>query len=425
MRLSCLSRRSVIFFPNPSIRISAIMAIPKKWFTCTPKRFPGDHTFFARDSGLLCKGFQEIGVECKAIMPGPDMPNDQTEDLIRTDYANLEDPEWWRTLGGDGVVFYGWGSGKYVRIVKAIKLAGLKLVSHLDTAGMLGVLNGFFDFSKTLWTVSKGEASGTLTTYTRFAARLAYGTTVGLIKNDFTRARHLKQADWIGAITPIALERIQKVCRTYGGEALAEKVKLIPHPNSLFMRYDPRVPKEPLVVATGRWDDDRVKGTDLLMATVAALVAKSPDTKVEIFGTIPPFMEDWHRGLPQTMGERIHLLGVVRNEILAMALQRASISLCTSLRESYHIASAEALCCGCSIVGPDVSEIPSMKWFTEPNSGRLAARNAEAMTQALLEELQAWHDGARDANGISEIWAGRLQAPRVAELILRTCGHRI
>ena len=83
-----------------------------KWFTCTPVRFVGDHTFFARDSGLLCKGFQEIGVECKAIMPGPPMEVDQTEDLIRTDYGNLEDPVWWASLGGEGVVFLRLGFGE-------------------------------------------------------------------------------------------------------------------------------------------------------------------------------------------------------------------------------------------------------------------------------------------------------------------------
>lgn len=389
-----------------------------KWFTCTPIRFSGDHTFFSRDSGLLCKGFQMIGIECKAIMPGPEMENDQLEDLIRTDYRNLEDPAWWRELGGEGVVFYGWGSGKYVKIVKAIKLAGLKLVTHMDTAGMLGVLNGFGDYAKTLWTVSKGESPSTLAAFARFTARLGYGSTLGVLRNDFTRARHLQQADWIGAITPIALERIQKVCRVYGGDALAERVTLIPHPNSPFMRYDPKIPKEPLVVATGRWDDDRVKGTELLMSAVAELVAKSPVAKVEIYGTAPSFMSEWQRELPPEAGLRVHLMGVVRNEVLAKALQRASISLCTSLRESYHIASAEALCCGCSIVGPGVSEIPSMKWFTENGVGRMALRTAGSMGEALLSELRAWEKDLRNPQEISRKWTERLHANKVAERIL-------
>jgi hypothetical protein len=226
-----------------------LMQSPRKWYTCTPVRFTGDHTFFARDSGLLCKGFQEIGIECKAIMPGPAMESDQVADLIRTDYANLEDPAWWASLEAEGVVFYGWGSGKYVKIAKAIKQAGLIFVTHMDTAGMLGILNGPREFAGTLWRVCLGEASNPIAGVCRFALRLSYGATIALIRNDMGRAQHLKQADLIGAITPIAMERIHKVCRVYGGEALAKRVQLVPHANASYMRYDTTIPKERLVVA--------------------------------------------------------------------------------------------------------------------------------------------------------------------------------
>ncbi|MEY2914943.1 MAG: hypothetical protein RLZZ184_4252 [Cyanobacteriota bacterium] len=200
-----------------------------KWYTCTPVRFAGDRTFFARDSGLLCKGFQEIGIECKVIMPGPRMDCDQTEDLIRTDYRNLEDPEWWRSLGAEGVVLYGWGSGKYVKIVKAIKQADLYLVSNMDTTGILGVFNGFSEYGSSLWRVSMGEATSKPAGMLRYLLRFAYSATLAVFRNDIGRARHLKQADLIGAITPIGMERIRKVCRFLGGEVLANRVKLIPH----------------------------------------------------------------------------------------------------------------------------------------------------------------------------------------------------
>ena len=62
-----------------------------KWYTCTPVSFKGDHTFFSRDSGAFCKAFQRIGVESRAIMPTPAQEGDEP-DLIRTEYANLEDP---------------------------------------------------------------------------------------------------------------------------------------------------------------------------------------------------------------------------------------------------------------------------------------------------------------------------------------------
>ena len=78
-----------------------------KWYTCTPVAFKGDHTFFSRDSGAFCKAFQRIGVESRAIMPTPAQEGDDP-DLIRTEYANLKDAAWWKSLGIDGVILYAW-----------------------------------------------------------------------------------------------------------------------------------------------------------------------------------------------------------------------------------------------------------------------------------------------------------------------------
>ncbi|MFN6018274.1 MAG: glycosyltransferase [Verrucomicrobiota bacterium] len=381
-------------------------------------RFTGDHTFFARDSGLLCKGFQEIGIECKAIMPGPAMDSDQSADLIRTDYSNLEDPAWWRYLEAEGVVFYGWGSGKYVKIARAIKQAGLIFVTHMDTAGMLGILNGPREFASTLWRVCLGEASNPLAGICRFALRLAYGSTIALLRNDFGRSQHLKQADLIGAITPIAMERIRKVGRVYGGEALAKRVQLVPHANASYMRYDTTIPKERLVVAVGRWDDAKVKGTDLLLQTSRLAAEKDPHLLIEIYGRPNKAMTQWHAKLPMNLQARILIKGVVPNTQITQGLQRARISLCTSLREGYHTVSAEAHCCGCSAVGPDVPEIPSMKWFAAEPFGRMATRDAASLANAIEKEMAAWDEGRRDPHEISRHWSEKLHAPRVAEQII-------
>jgi hypothetical protein len=40
-------------------------------FTCTPVDFAGDESFFSRESGMFCRGLRSIGVDSRAIMPGP------------------------------------------------------------------------------------------------------------------------------------------------------------------------------------------------------------------------------------------------------------------------------------------------------------------------------------------------------------------
>lgn len=106
-----------------------------KWYTCTPVPFKGDHTFFSRDSGAFCKAFQRIGLESRAIMPTPVQEGDDP-DLIRTEYANLEDAAWWKSLGIDGLVLYAWGTGKYLPIARAIHDAGIFLVVYMDSSGL-------------------------------------------------------------------------------------------------------------------------------------------------------------------------------------------------------------------------------------------------------------------------------------------------
>lgn len=388
----------------------------KSWYTCTPVRFLGDHTFFARDSGLLCMGFNEIGIKCKAIMPGPVMANDQTEDLIRTDYKNLEDPEWWRQLGGKGVVLYAWGMGKYRKIAEAIRKSGMILVSHLDTGGILGIINGIPEYSGSLWRCTLSNSNSYLVASLQYATRFCYAVSIGLIRNDLGRAIHLQYADIIGSTSPIALERIKNVCRIYGGDDLASRVHLIPHPNASYMTTGDTV-KERLMVAIGRWDDEKVKGTEILKETCKILLEKDADLQIEIYGPRPVSMDNWHKCLDPQTRKRLHLVGLVPNIELRKALQRAQVELCTSLTESNHTVSAEALCCGCSVVGPDVPEIPSMKWFTTPY-GTLTPRTAEALSLGVLAELKAWDKADRIPSVISDHWTKIFHAPNVARRIL-------
>lgn len=395
----------------------------KPWYTCTPVRFTGGEAYFARDSGLLCKGFQENGIDCKAIMPGPAVEGDNTEDLIRTDYQNLEDPAWWRGLNGEGVVFYAWGAGKYRAIARAIRESGMILVTHIDSAGIFSIFNGAFQYMENIWQISIGKHGHSLKAFAVFASRMIYAVSVGLIRNDWMRAKHLKQAHLIGAISPIAVERIKKVCRVYGGADLANRVHLIPHPNASYMKYDPAISKERLIVAIGRWDDEKIKGTDLLKATCMLSLEKDETVQIEIYGKVPASMHSWHESLDSALRSRLHLKGIVPNFELRHSLQRAQVELCTSLSEGYHTVSAEALCCGCSVVGPDVPQIPSLKWFTQYGHGKIAKRDPLTLSDAVLSELSAWDQGLRDPIQISSKWTDVLHAPNISKTILHLKSH--
>ena len=78
-----------------------------KVLTCTPVAFKGDHTFFARESGLLSRGLRMAGVDSFAVMPVPAQDSDE-EGLIRAPVEQLQNASWWASHSADAVVFYAW-----------------------------------------------------------------------------------------------------------------------------------------------------------------------------------------------------------------------------------------------------------------------------------------------------------------------------
>lgn len=391
-----------------------------RWLTCAPVRFPGDEGFFARDSGLLCRGFQAIGVPCQTVMPGPPLPGDCHEDLIRTDYDNLESPDWWKATGAQGAVLYAWGAPRYLPIARAIRQAGLRLVCNMDTSGTFGVLGGPLEYWGSLWRIQNGLGIR-LSSVAIFFLKVLSSVSWSLVKNDLGRARHLRQADLIGAVSPIARERIQRVCRWYGGNDLAARVVLIPHPVSMHMRYSGQA-KQPRVVCVGRWqpEDWRQKNPRLLLQTIVQLLPKAPQLECVIVGSMDKNLRCQFLEATAAFPGRVRLPGRMPNHEIAPLFQTSQVALCTSNHESFHIASAEALCCGCSVVAPDLPELPSLKWFVGQNSGRLASRTPEALAQAVQEELKIWAGQKRNPEKISSEWGARLHADRVAALILNS-----
>lgn len=277
---------------------------------------------------------------------------------------------------------------------------------------------GIAEYTGSLWRGIIGRRGITPSGLCYFAWRTLYSLTICRVVADRPRVRHLQTADVIASISPLAVERVRRFCRAAGGADLEAKVRHVPHANASYMRYDPGVPKENLVIAVGRWDDEKVKGTALLVEVIRQTLNRHPKVEFEIYGPLSPLQENLLTELPGDHRSRLRLIGTVPNQKLRRAFQRARVSLCTSLAEGYHTVSAEALCSGCSVVGPDVPEIPSMHWFTDGPFGTRAPRNSRVLADALIGELAAWQDQERDPVAISSHWTAILHAPRVAERIL-------
>jgi|YelNatPaOPRAMG01_1025707.scaffolds.fasta_scaffold10237_9 hypothetical protein len=397
------------------------MSKPLRVYTCTPAPFRGDHTFFARDSGLTCRGLQSLGVESRAIALRPAQPDDEP-DLLRASMAELESAAWWAGHHLDGVVLYAWGAGRYRKIAQAIRASGAKLYVHMDTGGLISPVVEWRHFLAGLSRAAQGEYGPTVG-WCRFVGSTLLAHSVGILWGDLRRVHHLRQADVVGAVSPIARQRLKQYCRIWGGQALENRVQLCPAPVAPYLDYRGEL-KERQVIAVGRWGpSDAVKRPELLMQTLAFVLAADPQVRAVIIGRdserLGAQMREWDVG----WSERVTLTGVLRNAAVRNYYCQSRVSLCTSRSESAHIASAEAVCCGCSIVGPRSPFLPSLPYYVSRQSGTLADNETpEAISHAVLQELALWDAGRRDPVAISRAWCAELHADKVARRILELMG---
>lgn len=400
--------------PDPlvdSVSLFPELIVTQRWFTCTPVAFGGGPDFFARDSGLMCRGFQAIGCESRAVMPGEPQAGDEA-DLIRTHYANLESAGWWKSHQLDGVVLYAWGRPKYRKVAAAIREAGIFLVLNQDNGGLISPLAGFRG-----WLEEQRIMADNRISLLKLVAR---GLTVGLLATDPLRACHLKQGNVIACVSPAAAEHYRKLCRIYGGDELARRVTCIPHPVEPGFHFEtPAATKSRQVVCVGRWQDHLQKRPRLMQAVLQQLVESDLEVRVEVIGTTTAELHDWHRSLGAGVRDRVHLRGKVDRGQLAGILRDSRIFYSPSAYESFGIAAGEALCCGCSVVAGRSISMASFEWFVSMDSGRLAVPDdVQGHLQALREELACWDQGHREPTAISNGWGKQLHAGEVATRVL-------
>jgi hypothetical protein len=391
-------------------------------FTCTPVAFGGGADFFARDSGLLCRGLQAIGIESRAVMPGERMPEDEA-DLIRSDYHNLESADWWCSQELDGVVLYAWGRPRFRKVAAAIRNAGIFLVLNQDNSGLVSPLAGFGDWLRAQWIY--GGQGLHAAAWVKSAKRISRGLTAGLFLTDPLRAVHLKQGDVIACVSPVAAEHYRRLCRIYGGGDLARRVEVIPHAVEPMFRYSGR-PKRRQIACVGRWGDEVQKRSRRLMAVLDRLMQSDADVTIVIAGKATDEMKNWHAALDEGRQCRVRLAGMTERQGLAALLDGSQVFYSPSAYESFGIAAAEALCAGCSVVAGRSLTMPSFEWFVAECSGRLAERDdVDGHAAALIAELAAWNAGQRDALRISDIWCERLHADKVAERVVEMIKGRV
>lgn len=383
--------------------------------TCTPVDFVADAHFFGRDSGLMCRGFQAAGHECKVIIPGKANPGD-APDLLRASPQDLANPEWWRNLNIELVLLYAWGDPRHHPIAKAIRNAGIFLVQNLDSAGIDSPYADFPRWARSLARMAGGPQP--LLAKARLIARCIRDFLPAIYERK--RLAMMDESDLVATVSPPAGDSIKSYARALGRPSVAAKVITVPHPVSPQFTYSGQ-PKQNRVLCVGRWlpGDHHQKDPETLIRVALAFLRAYEDWTFEIIGRGAGALAQGIQGKPEPLRNRLILTEQLdRNELCEHYLI-SRILICPSRFESFHISSAEALCCGCSVVVADHPLLASTAWFTTRDSGTLArSRTVASLTEALLQEVVAWKEGHRDEGHISAEWIETLHANQVASGII-------
>jgi glycosyltransferase involved in cell wall biosynthesis len=341
--------------------------------------------------------------------------------MIRTEYANLENPEWWKSLNGTGVVLYAWGIPKYIPIVKAIKDAGLILVSSIDTSGSFTPYASFADYTrlKLGFHIAK---HGILKGAFICTASMAKGFTPSL--SDIPRLRQLQHADLITIVTPQAVEIIKSLATRFGFDHINERIYYVPHPQLVEYTYD-GCPKENLLLSVGRWDRNAwfQKNPKLLLAAASKFLRNRPDYRYKIIGSsvesLAPLLDQYCH----SVRNQIELIPYMEAAALKSLFCKSKIAYWSSRNEGQQNTGAQALCCGSSVVSTTGIAMNCFAHYISRGSGRQCIINTpQYLADALTMEASAWDEGHRDPEQISKKWRHEFHANHVARRYISLAG---
>jgi glycosyltransferase involved in cell wall biosynthesis len=374
-----------------------------KIHTCALMPFTADEMFFTRDSGLLCKSLQALGVESNVIMPMREGEGADPPDVIRMTSSQSIDSTWWKGLGIDGVVFITWGHKQHTPIIRAARAAGIRTCALFDNNGEPFPYGDILIKSQILW--RKGKFIETLPNRLLGTAVRVLLCAVKGIPRQYHRSVQMGVPHIAAFQTPKSMERSQKVARLFPWVDCRSEALVLGYaiPDSPPRRME--TVRRTNVVAIARWDALRHKRPHMLIHVIERVLKLHPRVTFDIFGRLIPAIEKWHGGLEESGRERVRIHGIKPSALVMEAVASSQVLYCPSVEEGVPLPVIEALSAGCSVAGLGIPSVPGLYWAISEGHGTGAQNDSvNAHSDAVLAELRAWEDGRRNPIQISLYW---------------------
>jgi glycosyltransferase involved in cell wall biosynthesis len=383
-------------------------------YTCTPRPFfeaaHPDWYFFDRDMGLTCRELQKLGHDSKVVLLDGEGLKIHS-DVIRATIQDMESVGWWKALDLDVLVLGAWALPEYTPIARAVKQAGVKLIVRCDSGG------NYSQFGRPFLSVLRDNFWQVQSRYRNFVFRIAATVAKTLIgyspwAREYKVATHLSYADLICIESPGAANSLRKMLIRDRRSEVAERVQYVAHPVGMANR-SVITDKKNQIVCIGRWKMYQ-KNTSLLVSVLVEFLEKNPNYSAIVAGTGEEVLLDKLKALncSKSVRKRFMAAGRVEHEQILDWFGESKICLISSRWESFHIAAAEALCLGCSVVGP--KHVSSVRNLISKNSGMVSdLYTPKALGAALQAEMRAWDNGERSPALIAKDWRAEVSSEAV------------
>lgn len=365
----------------------------------------------AKDAGQIVFGLIDVGVKAELITIDKDCLKRYRPSfpIIRAKIGDLLDVNFWENLKADTIVFY-YGLRHYKKYFQALKAAHKKIIIKLDSDGRLWYPLHYFSSQRFK------HNSGLLR---RLARAIKWSVPLwrrAIVRADF---RQLAMADAIIIESPEARNNLIYLYNYWGQPELAEKTYVVPHPlEPLFTAGGLRSEKENTIISVGRWDYPEAKNPKLLVKTLVNFLRSQKDYQAKIIGSGDDVIKKLLDKYGSDLGDRVEILGHLTHEQLLLHLRTAKIFFMPSRWESFGLAAAEAVCCGCSIVG---TPLEPLKYLSGQGlSGETAADfSPKPVFSALLLAAEKWERKEYNPEEIANFWRERLDRKTIAKEIIQ------
>lgn len=373
----------------------------------TPLPYGDGSGWWGRDLGLTVRAFRQLGHDaqlvCYPTTHSKD-PLDRPVQLITRFQAASKD--WWRQQSPDLILLGLWTQSKYNPIRTAALASSARVIERCDGDGFRLPSCGHRQF----W---KNTISAQKDVHPRWPLALAafFGGCKASLFEIFPWYFESRFASTL-AMLPLFLSETPH--STQSLQSLASRIRSrpsrfqhVPHPIDENAFSYTGEPKRNTVIAVGRWGSWQ-KDWPLTRKVLEIFLHRNPDYEALVFGS----------GLPKgSIGERLFSRGICPQEEISKSLREAKILFFASRYESFLLAGGEALCSGCTVIGPNT--IPSAFYFSEFFNGATPPeRTASTLAAALEAEARAWSLNRRDPHKISEAARYQMGSLMVAQKIL-------